>query len=290
MHGASEPEMNWEETETRGLCWALDFQNVTGKRKLFLMRWCYEYLYTYIRHRGLAGRDAPISLIVDELAALFPLHDAAANQFAADLDELVNQIARNSGLLVCLATQEYAQFSFSPMLIRTLLNMRVQIQGATGDIDTAELLARKFYRYDPYREKHRKTVWITPPLSWPPVAWDSEPQWYTPEEQSILASYRFLDLPKFEFLVSLPGDEGGAAGQLIKMSIKDLDPGEFPRDELVEVVRRELAKGVGVPSKQLLDEIEARQQRWAQLSAGSSRPTKKRKKPVVRRSGLVDAD
>ena len=81
-----------------------------------------------------------------------------ADQFAADLDEMINQIARNYSLYLTLATQELYQFS--ERLQKTLLSMTL-IQGRTSDPDAAEMLTRRLDRYDPYLVKKYENVWMS---------------------------------------------------------------------------------------------------------------------------------
>ena len=106
MFGPNQPGIDWQEVVQKRQVVLLDFRHVHDlERRQFLMMWAYQYFMSFIKKRG-PGRHQPISFIVDELAALFPLSGLTADQFAADLDEMINQIARNYSLQLTLATQE----------------------------------------------------------------------------------------------------------------------------------------------------------------------------------------
>lgn len=255
MFGAPEPGINWPEVVDRRLAVLLDFRHVHDlERRQFLMMWVYHYFMTFIRSRG-PGRHQPISFIVDELAALFPISGLVADHFAGDLDEMINQIARNYGMWLTLATQELYQFS--ERLQKTLLSMTL-IQGRTSDPEAAAMLAQRLSRYEPYLVKRYENVWMS--MMFNVFVVDKRPVEFTPEEQLILQSYRYQDLRKFEFLVRLPRGEGDLSGGIRQMSIAGLDPGQFPDEGLVAEARARLAVRDGHPIPSILAEIERRLQ------------------------------
>lgn len=255
MFGAQLPGINWQEVVDEGQMVLLDFRYVHDlERRQFLMMWAYQYLMSFIRHRG-PGRHQPISLIVDELAALFTMSGVVAAQFAADLDEMINQVARNYSLWVTLATQELYQFD--ERLQKSLLSMTV-IQGRTSDPESAAMLAQRLDRYDPYRVKKRENVWGSV-MGFPGVL-EKRPVEFSPEEQLILSSYQFMDLRQFEFLARLPQKEGDYTNGVQRFSIAGLDPGHFPDERLVAEARHLLAQRDGTPISAALAEIDARRE------------------------------
>lgn len=283
MFGMQTPGIDWQEVLDKRLIVLLDFRHVHDlERRQFLMMWAYQYLMSFIRHRG-PGRHEPVSLIVDELAALFPMSGLVTNQFAADLDEMINQIARNYGLWVTLATQELYQFD--ERLQKTLLSMTL-IQGRTSDPDSAALLAQRLNRYEPYKIKKLENVWGSYLMA--PIVLERRPVEFTPEEQQILASYHYTDLRQFEFLVRLPQGEGDYSRGVKHISIAGLDPGHFPDEELVARARRLLARRDGTPISAALEEIEARRQ----IEPASRKRTRGRRRgpqpPAIEASGELE--
>ena len=146
-----------------------------------------------------------------------------ADQFAADLDEMINQIARNYSLQLTLATQELYQFS--ERLQKTLMSMTL-ILGRTSDPESAAMLTQRLDRYNPYLVKKYENVWGS--IGMHPTILEKRPVEFSSEEQLILHSYKYLNLKKFEFLVRMPRSEGDLTGGVHRISIAGLDPGQFP--------------------------------------------------------------
>ena len=88
------------------------------------------------------------------------------------------------------------------------------------------LLADYFSRYDPYKVKRYERVWMSSQDAIFVV--DHRPIEFTPEEQTLVNSYGFMDLGRFQFLVRTPQREGDLRGMLRRMSIARLDPGLYP--------------------------------------------------------------
>jgi hypothetical protein len=283
MFGTGIPGIDWQEVLDKRQIVLLDFRHVDDlERRQFLMMWAYQYLMSFIRHRG-PGRHEPVSLIVDELAALFPMSGLVASQFAADLDEMINQIARNYSLWVTLATQELYQFD--ERLQKTLMSMTL-LQGRTSDPESATMLAQRLNRYDPYKVKMWENVWGS--SSGFPIVVEKRPVLFTPEEQQILASYHYMDLQQFEFEARLPRGEGNYTGGTRSFSIATLDPGHFPDEELVAEARRLLVQRDGTPISAALEEIAARREPRSE-SKKRTRGRKRKTPPVaIEASGELD--
>lgn len=255
MFGSNRSGLDWQEVVDKHQLVLLDFRHVHDlERRQFLMMWVYHYFMSFIRARG-AGRHQPISFIVDELAALFPMSGLVADQFAGDLDEMINQVARNYSLYLTLATQELYQFS--ERLQKTLLSMTL-ILGRTSDPEAAAMTTQRLERYDPYQIKKYENVWGS--VLGMPLVVEKRPVEFTPEEQLILGSYRYLDLRKFEFVVRLPSGEGDMAGGVRRLSIAGLDPGHFPQAALVAEARARLTRRDWPPLAQILAELDSRRQ------------------------------
>lgn len=251
---ASEPGINWAEVEEQGLAVLFDFRYVLQtEKRMFSMMFALNFLLEYIKQRG-AGRHQPISLFIDELTALFPVVGKAAEQLALDIDALINQYCRNYALWLCVSTQELYQFG--ERLAKTLLSMPAQIHGVTSDPSAAEILAQRFFRYDPYWVKKYERVWMSDDIG--PFVVDHTSNEFTTEEQIKIHAKKFLDLQPFQFLVCLPNQEGSLIGPLRKMSIANLDPGLFPDAELVDYSRNFLMRRDGQPLEIVLSEIQAR--------------------------------
>lgn len=271
MFGPNQAGIDWPQVVDSRLAVLLDFRHVhDSERRQFLMMWAYQYFLSFAKFRG-PGRHQAVSLIVDELAALFPAPGLVADQFAADLDEMVNQVARNYSLWVTLATQELYQFS--ERLQKTLLSMTL-IQGRTSDPEAAVLLAQRLNRYEPYKVKKWDNVWMSDMLG--PYIVEKRPVEFTADEQQLLSSYDFLDLPKFEFLVRAPRSEGDMSGDIRRVSIEGLDRGHFPDEELVAKSRALLARRDGLEQEAVLAELNARVHPGAERQVKGAPSAKKR--------------
>ena len=288
MFGASPPGINWREVVDRRQTVLLDFrheQNMEQRR--FKMLWAFDNFVEFIKHRG-RGRHRPVGLIIDEVPALYNFDtQAGADIFASELDELVNQIGRDFRVWLTLAHQE--QFQINEKSHKALMTMGTQILGVTSDFESAMTMAQQFFGIDPHRVKRHERVWMAPPpMGWPPVVIDERPVEYTVEEQDRIAADRFQHLGLFQFLVKPAKREGDFTGELIPMTIANLDRGIWNNEELVADLRQRLTKRDGIPTETLLAEIEQRQ---ARLGLGRRLPRGKAGQPVqgVRDYARVDS-
>ena len=215
------------------------------------MLWLMTYLLDYIRTKRGATRDVPHSLIIDELTFLLNEVAMKDDPLEKDMEELINLLARNANIWLCLAHQEMYQVS-EPMQ-KALLTMGIQCFGSTMDADAAKKLGERFYPYNAYAIKdvdyyedrygtHERTTYLNM------------------HEQRELASRHFLNLGTFRYLLGLPEGEGSMAKSLRPVNIKGLDPGQFPNGPVIAEVRRKLAKRHGRPVAEVLKEIAARQE------------------------------
>jgi hypothetical protein len=84
------------------------------------------------------------------------------------------------------------------------------------------------------------------------------------EQQLFMDSRRFLELPRFRFLVSSPGGEGATGNTLAEVDIGNYDFGHAIPDQAVARLRDELAAASGRPVAEVLAEIDQRLNPWQQ--------------------------
>jgi hypothetical protein len=275
MFGASEPGINWDKVVDNGMAVLIDFRNVRGQQNIrFRMLWAFTNLLEYILRRG-PTRSKPLSLIVDELVYLLSLNSLEYDLLSADMDELINQVARNHMIWLTLAHQEMYQVSEN--LQKTLLTMGTQIFGRTTDLEAALSLAKRFYRYDPYLVKKEVPVWMGAPLGAYKIDFTTEE--FTADEQQLLRSYQFVDLKTYHFLAATTRSEGTTSAQLQPINLEKVDEGRYVDENEVEVIRRYLMKRSGRPVSEVSEEIAKRDQ---------LRPPPSPKQGGVRRSVRID--
>jgi hypothetical protein len=171
---------------------------------------------------------------------------------------LVSVIARNYGVYLTIAHQNLPQLG-SERIQKALMTTGVQMIGVQRDPESAQFLADYFYRYQPYDVKRYERVWMSAPFGGPFVI-DHRPVEFTPEEQTLLNSYDFMNLKRFQFLVRAPTREGDSQAPLRRVSIAKLDSRLYPDEGLVTRARHLLMKRDGRPVRKVLAEIAARQQ------------------------------
>lgn len=256
MFGARQQGIDWNEVMSNKQAVLFDFRHVQDiERRRFMMMWVFQYFLNFIKQRG-AGRHDPISLFIDELTAFFSVQSFEAGQFAADVDELINVIARNYSLWLCIASQELYQFS--DQLQKTLLTMGTQIHGVTSDPYAAEAMAHQFYRYDPDSIRKVEPVYFGMGNYHIPTIIDYKSVEFTAEEQRVLQGYQFRDLKRFCFLVRPAMTEGDLTGPMVEISIENLDRNQYPNEALTAKARAQLMKRDGRVVQDLLDNIDHR--------------------------------
>jgi hypothetical protein len=288
MFGASCPGIDWERVVSEGCAVLLDFRHdIDIELRRFKMLWAFTYFLDFIKHRG-AGRHRPVSLIIDELSALYNFHSLALDIFAADLDELINVIARNHMVWLTLAHQEL--FQLNERAQKSLMTMGTQIFGSSADIDGALTLARQFFRYDPDWIKRCEPVYAS--YHGFSQIIDYRTVDFTVEEQALLTSYRVKDQGRFHFLVRPAFTEGEAARTVVPMTIQNLDRGEWVNEELVGKAREILSRRQGRRVGDVLDEIEGRLKRKSisPLSTRSRQGTMVRDEESDHIPGEVEAE
>lgn len=242
MFGASNQGINWEEVVEERLCVLIDLSRETNKyMRSIKMRWLFQSLVTYIQAAG-KHRCLPISLIIDELAGMYRIGD---EEFAGEMDELINGISRNYDVWLTLSHQEMHQFDDETQ--RTLMDLGTQIIGRTSNPDTALFFAKYFDRIDPLKVKRTENVYMNVGsihdefFSQNSIdIIDKRPIEFTAFEQFVTESYKYLEQSPFNFFVRLPGEYG-----LRRMSAAIIDD-DIPEDlEAVEQDKLELMKRHG---------------------------------------------
>jgi hypothetical protein len=254
MFGADTPGINWSKVVRKRQAVLFDFRHVHDvEQRRFKMLWVFYYLMSFIKYRG-AGRHRPISLIVDELAALTHLQAGGESVFATVLDELINVYARNCMIWLCLAHQEL--FQLEERIQKSLMSLGTQIIGVTSDMNAALALAKQLVPIDPYKIKRYEPVYSN--YMGQSTVIDERPVEFTLPEQQYLASYQFTRKRLFEFLVRPAAAEGDIATTLSAMSIKNLDKGQWVNEALVRQARAMLRQRTGVPIGDILSHIDTR--------------------------------
>jgi hypothetical protein len=275
LYAADAPTIIWQDVAEKRQAVLLDFRHFGGEQKRLAMLWLMTYLLDYIRTKRGATRERPLSLIIDELT--FLLNDVAMKDdpLEKDMEELINMLARNANIWLCLAHQEMYQVS-EPMQ-KALLTMGIQCFGSTMDADAAKKLGERFYPYRPHAIKDIETY---------ENYYGSQERvtYLNMHEQKELASRHFLNLGTFRYLLGLPEREGSMAKSLRPVHIKGLDPGQFPNGAVIAEVRRKLAKRHGRPVTDVLKEIAARQE--SPESQGDGRPMRHRQLPNYHETSL----
>lgn len=262
-YGARRAGIDWAAIEAEHQIVLLDFSGLYDVARLQLaMLWTFRSFIEWLRRRGAGYRHQPISLVIDELTAMIGPTGANYDLLAADFEEVVARLSRSHKLWLSVAFQELAQMP--DRIAATLLTLGNQIFGATSHSETAERLAKRYSRYDPYRVKKFEPVYssymgVSEVIDYRSVE-------FSMEEQHYLASLRFLDLERYQFLVGVAPHEGRLPTHLQSMSIARYDQGQYPDDELVDRAQQLLSQRDGQRVNDILNEIAARQRRAAPLA------------------------
>lgn len=246
VFGISEGAIDWQQAIDAGETILLDFRHVLDvERRRFLMLWTFQSFLTFVKRRG-AGRHTPIGLVIDELTSIYNFESQAGSSIsAADLDELINVLARNYRVFLTLANQELFQLDLKTR--KTLLGMGTKIIGVTSDSEAALTLAKEFFPYDPTLIRHFEPTYDSRGnlIDVSPVSWSIQ-------EQQLLAARKFMGLEPFHFLVKPAVSEGNITGELLPLSIANLEPGVWVDEPVVAELRRYLAERSGQHIETLL--------------------------------------
>jgi hypothetical protein len=175
----------------------------------------------YLNHRQVAGRDRPISFVVDELTQFLGFSAEQNEAMAAIFEGLISVTGRNYGCNLLIMHQSLAQIS-SERIRAALMSMGNQLIGRISSPQDRLYIADHFLQYDPYRvKKHIPTYFnmAVPEIVWPgqhaqilmrpnPQVIDYTTEEYSIDEQRLLLADRFRTLDRFCFLVRPATVEG----------------------------------------------------------------------------------
>lgn len=237
------PTIDFEEVARHRQTVIVDFRHETNAHvRLLKTRWVFDSLMAYIRHRT-PGAHVPFGILIDELTELTRHSSLEHDIFAADLDYLMNVLARNRSVAIVAAHQEMWQLS--PQTQQTVLSMGTQIFGVMSDLTSAEVVARAYAALDPERVKRWRKVWMSSSdretgATFPFVV-DQEPVEYTLDEQAFLAGRAFMALKPFQFVIKPHGEN-----RLVRVSLAEDVGALWPNQhaDLLSYIRQRLAERV----------------------------------------------
>lgn len=210
----------------------LDFSTEQSlELRQFKMLWVMKMITDFAQSRGPAGRQQPLSLVIDELAAIYHMGGAMDELFSRDLTELTDVIARNNGLWLTFCHQE--AYQFPDKIFKTLMGMGTQIIGGTSDPEAARRLVRYFDKFTSFLDS-------------------------TVDAEMLMESYKYRESKPFRFRIFIPSREGAQGGSMRRMSIENIDRDIYPdmekvrKEKLLFRERREKTK------QEILKEIEQR--------------------------------
>lgn len=250
MFGANTAGINWQDVVDHSLAILVDFRGEHDlERMRFKLVWSFNSLLEFIKHRG-AGRHKPLSLIIDEITYMLSSASLHSDILAADMDELINRLARNYMIWLTLCHQE--MYQLSEPIQKTLLTMGTQIFGSTTDLQAAIEISRRFFRYNPAWVRKYQPVYDRG------MVIDHTSQEFTMDEQAYLQSLRFIDLPRYHYLVAPSPMEGTMPTNLFPVSIAGIDPDMYVNEPLVAEARVTLMQMRGRQVTDIMAEIAAR--------------------------------
>lgn len=245
MFGARQPAFTWQSVVENHLAVLYDLRRVHDlERRRFFIWWFYDYLLTFIKHRG-HGRHTPVSLVIDELTTLLNQGAAGTSTFVEEIDALINVIARSHQVWLTTAIQEAWQVD--EKIIKALMTMGTQVIGVTTDQKTAELIAEGLYQYRADWTRKRQPHVHFDPRFGGTIPLGMTTTEYTYQEQMVLHSYTIRQLKLFEFLIRPALGEGAIGQQMYTVSIANMDKGIWVNEALVAEARFRLAHQGGIP-------------------------------------------
>jgi len=240
---APEPGISWAEVIKKRQIVLLDFRHMTNEqKKSFLLLWTLKHFLTFMKSRGTGYTHPPITLVIDELKALFtdPHSEDGDSAFANELTELIDVYARNYRIWPVFATQD--PLSFGEKSQQSLLGLGTHIIGPVNNTNAALTLARALLSHDPLKVKSNS--------GWTPV-------YYPLEEQVYLSADRIKALKPFHFLVRPALSEGAISREVYPIRIDRFDRNQWPDNVQLTTLRAVLARSSGVPVSEVLEKIAA---------------------------------
>ncbi len=274
--------LNWEALRTGRQLWLFDLRfEPPGELRQFKLLWVLQLLIDYVKRWGAAHggeRGQPLSLIVDEVTALFAEGGASSRLLVADLDGLINRLSRNYNIYLTMSYQEL--FQLPSGLRQTLLSLGTQFFGRMTDWETMEFVAKRYTDFDPGLEKSREPILRT----WEGRAYaiGERVETYSRIEQRSLTQDRLAHLPTFRYLASVTTAEGEPPHPLQEFSIAPYAMRRFPPADRLTAIRATLSRRDGEPVASILREIAGRGPRVNGVPAPVIDPTLEADRPPPR--------
>ena len=250
--------LDWETLRRERQLWLFDLRfEPPGESRQFKLLWLLLLLLDYIARYGAAHggeRGQPLSLIIDEVTALFAEGGASSRLLVADLDGLINRLSRNYNIQITASYQEL--FQLPSGLRQTLLSLGTQCFGRMTDWETTEFVAKRYSDYDPDLEKSRTAIVRT----WQgrPYSIGDRVETFSRAEQRSGTQDRLARLPTFHYLASVTTREGEPPRPLQDLSIAPYAMRHFPPGAHLADLRDALSRRDGTPVATILAEIARR--------------------------------
>ncbi len=274
--------LDWEALRTERQLWLFDLRfEPAGEARQFKLLWILLLLIEYVKRWGAAHggeRGQSLSLIIDEVTALFAEGGASSRLLVADLDGLINRYSRNYNIHVTMSYQEL--FQLPSGLRQTLLSLGTQFFGRMTDWETMEFVAKRYTDFDPDLEKSREPILRTWEGRVYPIG--ERVETYSRIEQRSLTQDRLARLPTFRYLASVTTKEGEPPRPLQEFSIARYAMRRFPPADRLTAIRATLSRRDGEPVAAILREIAGRGPRVKSVPAPVIDPTLEADRPPPR--------
>lgn len=252
---ADAPGLDWHALRSEAQLWLFDLRfEPPGESRQFKLLWLLLLVIDYVKRWGAAhsgDRSQPLSLVIDEVTALFAEGGASSRLLVADLDGLINRLSRNYNVWLTMSYQEL--FQLPPGLRQTLLSLGTQFFGRMTDLETMEFVAKRYTDYDDDLVKLREPIIRT----WKGQAYaiGERVETYSRAEQRGETLDRLLHLPTFHYLTSVTAAEGEPARPLSTFSMAPYAMRRFPPPDHLGAVRDALTRRDGRPVDEILRAI-----------------------------------
>jgi hypothetical protein len=255
IFGAQKPGIEWDTVERKRQTVLIDFRHVRDtEMRRFQLLWVFSYLSEWIKARGRS--QIPFGVIIDEFPALTLKVGTGDNPLAQDLDTFIHEYMRQHTIWLTIGLQSPLQLDRE--LQQTVLSLGTYLIGQAPTMQAARLLADATYRRDPFWVKHYRNVWGKD-HSWEPLqVIDTEPEYMPLEQQTEVFANRIMRLKQYQFFLRPAVDEGTIGNTVYPISIRTIDPGRFPSQEILTPLRKSLAIKAGKRVTALLAEQAAR--------------------------------
>jgi hypothetical protein len=256
MFGGAKPGINFREVVAKNQCVLLDFRHVRGDMLRFKLLWVFDCLMEYIKSRGRS--KTPLGLVLDEFPQMTVKVSDGTNPLVSEFETLINIYMRSSQIWLILGLQSPLQLDMQ--MGQTVLSLGSYLIGQQATPAAARILADSLFLSDPFRVKrYRERYHYVPPWGQTRDSGITEEPEYLPllEQREIYANC-IRKLRQYQFLLRPAVNEGEIGQAVFPLSIRTLDPGQFPDRELLAPLYPKLAARSGTHVDVLIKEQEAR--------------------------------